>query len=272
MMSSVRPLSQEPQAAEKRLITIASGKGGVGKTWLSITLSHALAQLGRKVMLFDGDLGLANVDIQLGLTPERDLGDVISGRLSVRDAVTRYQDEGARKVGFDVLVGKSGSGSLSMIARERLVALREGLIQAAADYDHIVLDLAAGVDLSVATLSSHAGPNLVVVTPEPTSLTDAYAFIKLRRMRDPNADIRILVNQANDKRDGDTTYETLKKACGSFLKFTPALAGIIKRDVHVGQSIRSQSPLLSRFPQTDAAQNVEMLAKSLIASARRSKA
>ena len=156
---------------EKKLITIASGKGGVGKTWLAITLSHALAALDHKIMLFDGDLGLANVDIQLGLTPEHDLGAVLSGSLKISQALTRFNAEDAARTGFDVLVGKSGSGALSMIARERLIGLRQGLIQAACDYDHIILDLAAGVDSSVSTLAHHQGVNLVVVTAEPTSLT-----------------------------------------------------------------------------------------------------
>lgn len=257
------------QTLEKRLVTIASGKGGVGKTWLAITLAHALAALENKVMLFDGDLGLANVDIQLGLTPDHDLGAVLSGSLKISEALTRFNAEGARKIGFDVLVGKSGSGALSMIAKERLIGLRQGLVQAAKDYDHIILDLAAGVDSSVATLAHHQGVNLVVVTAEPTSLTDAYAYIKLRRMRDPQADIRIVVNQAADRNEGNATFETLQKACASFLKFKPRLAGIIPLDPNVRKSIRHQTSILNLHPQSPAAVAVGNLAKNLIATARR---
>ncbi|MFZ5608724.1 MAG: MinD/ParA family protein [Pseudomonadota bacterium] len=269
MTAAVHPIARQPLSLEKRLVTIASGKGGVGKTWLAITLAHALARAGRRVLLFDGDLGLANIDIQLGLTPEHDLGDVISGRLTLKEALTNFSAGGAQKSDFDILAGKSGSGALSMLARERLASLRQSLVAAAQDYDHVVLDLAAGVDVAVTTLASHAGPNLVVVTPEPTSLTDAYAFIKLRRMRDPDANLHIVVNQASDKREGETTYETLKNACANFLKFTPPLAGIVKRDAKVSDAIRHQAPLLARHPQTEASQAVEALAKALIAAAKR---
>ncbi|GAB4142937.1 MAG: MinD/ParA family protein [Sphingomonadales bacterium] len=256
-------------ALERRLITIASGKGGVGKTWLAITLAHALARQGRKVLLFDGDLGLANVDIQLGLMPNRDLGDVIAGRCGLTEAVTRYDDEAPRPAGFDVVAGKSGSGALGSLARERLGALRHHLIEAAIAYDHVILDLAAGIDSAVTTLAHHGGATLVVLTAEPTSLTDAYAFIKLRRMRDAAADIRIIVNQAADKSEGEATYETIRKACASFLKFTPALGGIIYRDGKVSDAIRHQSSILSRHPQASAAGQVEALAKSLVAEAKR---
>src|SRR5580704_2997247 len=106
------------QAAAPRFIAIASGKGGVGKTWLAITLSHALVQAGLRVLLLDADLGLANVDIQLGLTPRIDISSVISGRTTVADAITRHDP-----TGIDVLAGRSGSGSLSGLAAESLALL-----------------------------------------------------------------------------------------------------------------------------------------------------
>ncbi|MEM6681690.1 MAG: AAA family ATPase, partial [Pseudomonadota bacterium] len=102
-----------------KMITVASGKGGVGKTWFSITLASALAHEGRKVLLFDGDLGLANVDVQLGLVPDKDLGDLLAGDAPLADCVTRYE-----AAGFDVLAGKSGSGALSAMSRERVGSLK----------------------------------------------------------------------------------------------------------------------------------------------------
>ena len=260
------PYTSQPAS---RLITIASGKGGVGKTWLSITLAHALASLGNTILLFDGDLGLANVDIQLGLCPDLDLGHVISGQKDIQDALTSFEVEGAQKTKFDILAGRSGSGALSSITGEKLAALRDDLISAAQHYDHVVLDLAAGLDQSVATLCKHSGPVIVVVTSEPTSLTDAYAFIKLTHMRNPEADIKVIVNQAQDRIDGDNTYQTLKKACESFLKFKPKLIGIIPRDDKVGLSIRAQTSTLSRHPQSVAALAVLDIAKALTADKKR---
>lgn len=263
MTAPVSQLRPQPHPNEKRLITIASGKGGVGKTWLAISLSHALARLGRKVLLFDGDLGLANVDIQLGLSPEADTSDVLSGRLKLSDALCQYQDDAARTAGFDVLAGRSGAGTLAGLGRDVLIGLRQQLIQAASSYDHVLLDMGAGIEQPVAILSSHAGKCLVVVTPEPTSITDAYAFIKLRRLRDTTADIRIVINQAQSRREGEQTYETISRACANFLKFTPPLAGIIRRDNKVKESIRAQMSLLARHPDSPAAQDIEALAAKI---------
>ena len=247
--------------SSSRLITIASGKGGVGKTWLSVTLAHALARLGRNVLLFDGDLGLANVDIQLGLIPDRDLGSVLAGDLSLADAVTKYSDPAG--VGFDVIAGKSGSGALGSLETEALNKLRAGLIEQSGNYDHVLLDLAAGIDPSVSTLSHHGGEILVVMSGDPTSLTDAYAFIKLTIARNPNANISIVVNNVATKKDGEKVYEAIKRSAEGFLKISPPLAGIIKTDSKVVESIRAQMPLLARHPQSSAAADVMVLAGRL---------
>ena len=254
-----------PQAHpdERKLITIASGKGGVGKTWLAITLTHALARNGKTVLLFDGDLGLANVDVQLGIAPQHDLTDVLTGNAPVSAALTRYEDQGARACGFDVLAGSSGTGSLASLGRDAIIALRQRLIDAAKNYDHVVLDLGAGLDQSVTTLARHAGTCLIVATPEPTAITDAYAFIKLRRQRDTAGQLKIVVNNAASRREGEQTYETLAKACQAFLKFTPTLAGIIRRDDKVRSAIRAQTPLLTRHGDADAAQDVCTIARAL---------
>jgi len=247
-----------------KMITVASGKGGVGKTWLSITLASALAHEGRKVLLFDGDLGLANVDVQLGLVPEVDLSDLLSGRQNLSGSVTRY-----KPAGFDVLAGKSGSGALSSMARERIDSLKQHLIAASQSYDHVILDMAAGVDQSNLSIGTHSGPTLVVLTGEPTSLTDAYAFMKLRRMRDPGADLRIVVNNAADREAADKAYHAIRKACDTFLQFNPPLLGSILTDDKVRDSIRNQSDILSRYPQAEAARQVREIAKQLIAENKR---
>lgn len=248
---------------EAKLITIASGKGGVGKTFLAATLAHSLARAGRRVLLFDGDLGLANIDIQLGLTPLRDVGDVIAGRISIAEAVTPVDDAAPGPGRFDVVAGKSGSGALGAIARDRLIALRDGLVAAAANYDRVILDLAAGVDPAVTVLSEHKGTVLVVLSPDPTSLTDAYAFIKLTLQRHPAADIRIAVNMAASKREGERTYEAIKKVCETFLKTSPPLVGVVRADKRVGDAIRHQAPLLARHPQSEAAAGVAALAEAV---------
>jgi len=240
------------------MIAIASGKGGVGKTWFAITLCHALAKRNKRVLLFDGDLGLANVDIQLGLTPERDLGGVIDGSVNLAGAVTPYKEGG-----FDILAGRSGSGSLATLASQKVSDLRNELIALARGYDQVLIDLGAGVDRSVRQMAGPAAVTYVVVTDEPTSLTDAYAFIKLGRAANPRADLRVVVNMASNPTDGQKTYETIRRACESFLDYTPPLAGIVRRDTRVREAIRAQTPILTRSPSADAAQDVESIAKGI---------
>ena len=218
----------EPKAAVDiaNAIAVASGKGGVGKTWFSISLCHALARAGKKVLLFDGDLGLANVDIQLGLSPKRDLSGVLANRYELGEAVFCYPDGG-----FDIIAGQSGSGNLTSLPADRLMKLVVDLAKLAPNYDHVVLDLGAGVERTVRQLAARARCCLVVTTDEPTAMTDAYAFMKLLLMKKRGADLRIVVNMAAAERDGERTYGTLRKACESFLKFTPPLAGTIRREV-----------------------------------------
>jgi len=238
---------------------IASGKGGVGKTWLSVTLCHALARARKKALLFDGDLGLANVDIQLGLEPRHDLAGVITGRCRLADAVIAYGEGG-----FDVVAGRSGSGSLANLSTDRLAGLSSALADMAPSYDHVILDLGAGVERTVRQLAAQARTSLVVASDEPTAMTDAYAFIKLMLLQQPDVDVRIVINMAASESEGERTYATLRKACTSFLKTAPPLAGIIRRDNKVKEAIRNQSPLLMRYPNCTAAGDVEALARRLV--------
>jgi flagellar biosynthesis protein FlhG len=239
-------------------VTIASGKGGVGKTWLAITLAQALARDGARVLLFDGDIGLANVDIQLGLTPAIDLASALEQQLPLQRAVTH-----SAKTGFDVIAGRSGSGNLASLPAHRLAALGQGLQSVARGYDHVIADLGAGVDRPVRYFASLGELCLVVANDEPTSLTDAYALIKLLIKDNATCRIGIVINSAASRALGQRTYETLAKACDSFLKQVPPLYGIIRRDPKVKEAIQVQVPLLTRSPASVAAADVEALARRI---------
>ncbi len=244
--------------ASPNLLAVASGKGGVGKTWFSITLAHALTKMGKKVLLFDGDLGLANVDVQLGLMPKRDLNDVIRGRLSLDKVIQEYPEGG-----FDVIAGRSGQASLSALPSQRLSLLRDQLIDVSNSYDVVIADLGAGVDRTVRMLSATAARTILITTDEPTSLTDAYAFIKLGNAAGMSKNVSIVVNMAPSVAEGDKTYKTLLKACENFLRLKPPMLGMIRVDPKVKDTIRHQTPLLTRSPNTEAAKEVEAIAKAV---------
>lgn len=254
--SAVLPL--QANIPVPNVIAVCSGKGGVGKTWFSVTLSHALARAGRNVLLFDGDLGLANVDIQLGLTPQHDLGSVLAGRRTLQGAVFPFP---AGR--FDIIAGQSGSGGLASLPPARLSGLRDDLMLLAPSYHTVVIDIAAGIDRTVRTLIARAGTSLVITTDEPTSLTDAYALIKVVRQERPDANLQVVVNMAASESEGERTYGVLVRACESFLHYTPSLAGIVRRDSKVREAIRNQAPLLTRHPNCDAARDVEVIARRL---------
>jgi flagellar biosynthesis protein FlhG len=239
-------------------VAVASGKGGVGKTWLSVTLAHALAKLGRQTVLIDGDLGLANVDIQLGLSPEIDLADVLDNNVPLAQAALRHEG-----TGLDIVAGRSGIASLATLSAARLTAFGRGIADLSGRYDRVVIDLGAGVERPVRYLAALAQRTLVVTNDEPTSLTDAYALIKLLVQDGARTKVGVVVNAAASKAEGERTYKTLAKACDTFLKITPPLLGIVRRDAKVREAIRAQTPLLTRYPNADAARDVEAIAQQI---------
>ncbi len=256
---SLRSARSGSAASAGRILAVASGKGGVGKTWFAITLAHALSRRGRRVLLFDGDLGLANVDIQLGLTPDADLAAVASGRIPLAEAVQSAMTPAASTCSPGARAPVRFR-RLSPVALESMLA---ALRAASVRYDVVILDLGAGLDRAVRRMASWADGLLVLATEEPTSLTDAYAVLKLHaadRGRAP----RIIVNQATSTASGERTYATLSRACAQFLGQTPPLAGIIRRDDKVREALRRQALLLTRHPGSHAAADVEAVAAALL--------
>jgi flagellar biosynthesis protein FlhG len=256
--STITAFPAPASATRKRnIIAVASGKGGVGKTWFSITLAHALARAGRKALLFDGDLGLANVDVQLGMTAQRDLGSVITGEATLAQVAKPYEG------GFDIIAGRSGTGMLATLPASRLLSLRAELQLLSQNYDWVVLDLGAGIERTVRLLMGHSRACLVLTTDEPTAITDAYAYIKVTAAEHLAESTQIVVNMAASQREGERVYGSLLRACREFLKLEPPLAGIIRRDDRVKDSIRRQTALLTRHPAAEAASDVESIARRL---------
>lgn len=254
-------------ARQRNMIAVASGKGGVGKTWFSITLSQALAGLGNRVLLVDGDLGLANVDVQLAMSPIHDLASVVAGKISLSSAITKYSGgcvaPHRAQSGFDVLAGRSGSGALDSLNRRQIDRLCDDLTKQALSYDHLIIDMSAGINSHMQPFYSRIGKALIVVTDDPTSITDAYAMIKFLVSLHPELDIQVAVNMADSKTQAEKTFKTVHRACEQFLNFKLKMAGYIVRDKHVPMAIRAQAPLLTRYPQSEAAALVQQIAQTL---------
>jgi flagellar biosynthesis protein FlhG len=235
-----------------QLIAFASGKGGVGKTCLAIGLAQALAEAGGRVALVDGDLGLANVDVQLGLDPRHDLGDVLTGRCPPEGALVHHP------AGFAVLPGRSGSTALATL--DRAGAAEVTVMLRGLPMDWVVLDLGAGIGAAQRGLAAMADLLIVVATEEPTSLTDAYAVLKLHRRDAPGARAGLLVNMAAQPA---RVHAALDAACRGFLGQGLTLLGAVRRDPRVPAAIRAQSPLLTRHPSTPAAEDLRRIAAEL---------
>ena len=247
------------------MLAVASGKGGVGKTWFSISLSHALARMRMRVLLVDCDIGLANVDVQLGLPKALDLATVALGDRLPDEAIRRIDN-----VGFDVLPGRSGCGRSRGLGPLVVGWLQKTLGSVRHLYDVIILDLPSGVEQGVRDLWFLADQKIVVTTGEPTALADAYALIKVTRQNGVGNVPGIVVNFAHQSMAGRQTLDGLIRVCDRFLAIEPVGFGVIRLDKSVPEAIGRQMPLLACHPGCDAAQDVVAVAKVLAHSMRRS--
>ena len=248
-----------------RILAVASGKGGVGKTWFSISLSHALARMKKRVLLVDCDIGLANIDVQLGLAKGPDLAMVALGQTSASSAIKHVE-----KYGFDVLPGRSGHGRLAGLDAFIVSWLHRTLDDLHDNYDITILDLPSGIEQGVRDMMRHADQEIVITTGEPTALADAYALIKATRNRQSSDVPGIVVNFAQQAATGHQTMDGLIRVCDRFLAIEPTGFGVIRQDKFVPESIGRQTPLLACHPNSAAAQDVTVIAKVLINSIGRS--
>ncbi|XBQ16611.1 MAG: AAA family ATPase [Oceanicaulis sp.] len=262
-------LAQEAEAARYAprragpVIAVASGKGGVGKTAVAAALAQAFSRRKARTLLVDADLGMANVDVQLGLDTRGDIGGVVAGRITLEEAVSAACGGAGKRGGFDVIAGPSGSAALADLDVSAVGRLAAGMAAASLDYDRMIVDLAAGAERSTVRLAAAADDVVIVINDEPTALTDAYAFVKTLRMRDEGASPFVVVNNAPDKDSAKRAYAIFARTCSSFLGFTPPLAGFVRRDPHVGLAIRAQAALADRYPDCEAAKDIARLARAL---------
>ena len=240
-----------------RVITITSGKGGVGKTSLSVNLGMAMAKMGKKVLLFDADLGLANINVLVGVIPKFNLFHVVKGHKTLEEIIIHTPE------GLDIIAGASGYSSLADLSekeRESLISSFESI----SGYDVLLIDTGAGVSSNVVGFTLPAHDVLVVTTPEPTSITDAYGIIKSIVLVAPEKNIKLLVNRVGSSLEGKKVAERVMNISNQFLNVRIENTGFVYEDENVGKSIRRQKPFFILFPKSRASSCLGMVAARLL--------
>jgi MinD-like ATPase involved in chromosome partitioning or flagellar assembly len=240
-----------------RVMTFTSGKGGVGKTNISVNLALYLASLGYRTCLFDADLGLANVNILLGLYPENTLEDVIFDKKSMVDILIRNYR------GIDIIPGSSGI--------ERMADLESDLVDHIInsfselnDYDYFLFDTSAGISRNVVSFCMASSEIILVITPEPTSLTDGYSLLKILSLNGFSDSVMVVVNQSKNIENAKTVYSKFKKAVQKYLPIKLLPLGTIIQDSHVVEAVKSQKPFISLYPNSNASKCIKLIAMNVV--------
>jgi flagellar biosynthesis protein FlhG len=241
-----------------KVITVTSGKGGVGKTNVTINLAIALSELGLRVIIIDADFGLANIDVLFGIMPKFTLVDVINGKKNILEVLS----DGPRNIRF--VSGGSGVEELVKLEKEKLEAFMEniGLLDKLADV--VLIDTGAGLSDTVMSFVMAADEILLVTTPEPTSITDAYALVKMVSNRDKSRVIRVLVNRADDVHEANDILNKLSIVAETFLSIKLQPLGYLLQDEMVIKAVKMQQPFLLSFPKSAAARLIREVSRKLL--------
>ncbi|HOQ06597.1 MAG TPA: MinD/ParA family protein [Clostridiales bacterium] len=252
-----RALPAIPAKRTARVIAVTSGKGGVGKTNISVNLAIALSEQGRRVVILDADFGLANIDVLLGIVPRHTLLDVIKGRKNITEILT----VGPQNVRF--ISGGSGVEELLRLDSKQIVRFIENISMLDRLADIIIIDTGAGISDSVMSCIMAADEILLVTTPEPTSITDAYALIKMVSGRDRSKKINLVVNRADSSSEAIDVQNKLVLVADRFLGLRLDPTGYIMNDDAVQKAVRQQQPFVLAYPRSPAARNIREISTKL---------
>lgn len=244
-----------------RVITVTSGKGGVGKTSFAVNLALQLQRQGKRVVLLDADFGLANIEIMLGVRPTANLADLMFHGKRLNDIIM----SGPEGIGF--ISGGSGIREMASINREQTFYVMQALSELDQRADVIIIDTGAGIADTVLDFAASSEELLLVVTPEPTSITDAYALLKiLNRTREFEASrttIQLVANRVKNQQEGKEIFEKVSVVAEKFLNVQVEFLGSIENDEAVSNAIMKQKPLLLSYPKSDAAYSISQIAYAL---------
>lgn len=250
-------LRQMRPAKPVQVIAVTSGKGGVGKTTTSINLAVAMSLAGKKVMLLDGDLGLANVDVMLGLQPTYNLSHVLEGKCSLEDTIL----EGP--VGVQVVPASSGKRNMAELSPAENAGLVNAFCELRQPLDVLIVDTAAGIADSVITFSQASQEVIVVVTQDPSSLTDAYALIKVLSRDHGVSRVQVLANMVHNGIEARDIFDSLRRVSERFLDITLNLMGSVPHDDWLKRAVRKQKSVLDLYPNSPSAEAYRVLARKV---------
>lgn len=243
-----------------KIITITSGKGGVGKTNIVANLGYALCRFGKKVLIFDADLGLGNLDVLLGLAPQYNLSHVIEGRKQLKEVVV----DGPGRL--KILPAASGIQEMTSLSdRDRHVMFSQ-LSEYITDFDIMLIDTAAGISSNVLYFNIHADEIIVVATPEPTSITDAYALMKVLSVKHNTANFKLIVNSVANTGEAEDVFHQLNLVAGRFLNISIEYYGNVMMDTNVPKGVRQQKAVCELAPLSKASRCFSTLARKIAAS------
>ncbi|MDD5167388.1 MAG: MinD/ParA family protein [Syntrophales bacterium] len=240
-----------------RVIAITSGKGGVGKTNIAANLGYVLATMKKKTMVLDADMGLANLDLILGLTPKFNLCHVLRGEKTLKETIV----EGPG--GMMILPASSGIQELAEMSSSQKMHLLDEMSTLENTMDFILIDTGAGIASNVMYFNAAAREIIVIVTPEPTSMTDAYALMKILYQKHSRKRFRLIVNMAQNVTEAKAVYQRLSVAMGHFLSLGIEYLGFIPRDDRLQDAVRIQKPIAAAWPTSPASKNIRDIARLL---------
>ena len=262
-----RDVSSGKTAAHQgiRVISVTSGKGGVGKSNVVANLAMALAEQGKKVLIVDADLGVGNLDVLLGLSPQYNLNHVLSGEKGLAEIIVEVNSS------IKLIPAGSGVQEYTSLGQHEKLKLLDELDMLEEEFDIMIIDTEAGISENVTYFTVAAQEIVVVVSPEPTSITDVYALIKLLATRYSEHHFKVLVNMARDSEDALEVFRKLANVAGRFLDISLDYLGCVVRDERLIDAVKKQKAVYELFPDCEASTCFSTLARRVIENSRQTK-
>jgi len=259
-----KPPTTVPINLTSRVITVTSGKGGVGKTNFSVNLAINLAKLEKKVVIIDADFGLANIEVLFGIMPKYSLADILKGTKSIQDVLT----DGP--MGIKFISGGSGLKELSNITERQMAYFINNFSYLDSISDIIIIDTGAGISKSVVNFIKASDETIIITTPEPTSITDAYALIKTIKEESTHIsdktipDFKMVVNRVDDEEEGIEIYNKINRASSQFLKVSIENLGCIPYDRYLVKAVKHQKPATILYPECEFSKAIQRISYNIM--------